>query len=312
MNIRSSRVKTFALLCTGTVFALGTLTVAPKAREPSTAVLAAQMQDQCDRMAGSPFDLNRNPAYAPVGIGEVDATATTACRIAYEATGNPRYAFQLGRALNKAEQADQAMSAYETAVKADYAAAKVNLGMLLGRIGDSEAEFRMYKEAAEAGNMLAAYNLGVSYRDGIGTTADANKAIRWFEEAAAHGDMTAAFNIGVIYDEGNQVTEDNQMAIAWYDVAAKGGNKDAMINLGLMYEAGEGIRPNKQTAAALYAQAAALGDEFGASKLQQLQQAGVQLPEQSPAPEVSSLPQGFDMLVLAPNEVEVPTTLKDI
>lgn len=311
MNIRSSRVTTIAFLCTGTVFALGAANAAPKAVEPSTTILAAQMQDQCDRMAGSPFDLNRNPAYAPVGMDEVDATAATACRIAYETTGNPRYAFQLGRALNKAEQAEQAMTAYETAVKGNYPAAKVNLGMLLGRIGNREAEFTMYKEAAEAGNRLAAYNLGVSYRDGIGTQADATQAIHWFEEAAAAGDMTAAFNIGVIYDEGNQVAEDNQMAIAWYDVAAKGGNKDAMINLGLMYEAGEGIRPNREAAATLYAQAAALGDEFGASKLEQLQQAGVHLPEPS-APEMSSLPQGFDMLVLAPNEVEIPSTLKDI
>src|SRR5690606_26341015 len=115
-------------------------------------------------------------------------------------TGNPRFAYQLGRALNKVEEIDQAMSAFEAAAKADYPAAKVNFGMLLGRLGDHATEFRMYDEAAHGGNTLAAYNLGVAYRDGLGTDTDVGKALYWFEKAAAAGDDTAAFNIAVIYD----------------------------------------------------------------------------------------------------------------
>ncbi|MCO5732583.1 tetratricopeptide repeat protein [Rhizobium sp. SSA_523] len=311
MNSRSSQQLTsFACLCAGTILTLSALTVAPQAREPAQTVAVKEMQDQCDRLAGSPFDRDRNPAYSPVAINEVDASAATACRVAFEATKNPRFAFQLGRALNNSEQADAAMQAYETAANSNYAAAKVNLGMLMGRLGDNEAEFKMYSEAAAEGNILAAYNLGVAYRDGLGTQLDVNKALKWFETAAAAGDSTAAFNIGVIYDEGKLLVEDNQMAIAWYDVAAKGGSKDAMINLGLMYEGGEGIPVNRQVAAELYAQAAAAGDTFGATKLQQLQQAGI---APAPAPEISSLlPDGFQMLVLAPNEVESPSKLKNI
>jgi TPR repeat protein len=311
MTARSSQMKSIALVCAGTVFSLGALTVAPNASEPVQTVLAAQMQDACDRMAGSPYDQNRNPAFSPVGIGEIDPQAVTACAMAFQATSNPRYAFQLGRALNKTEQADEAMTAYETAVNADYPAAKVNLGMLLGRLGDTAAEFRMYSQAANTGNVLAAYNLGVAYRDGLGTTQDAGQALKWFEIAAAGGDDTAAFNIGAIYDEGEIVPEDNQMAIAWYDIAAKRGNKDAMINLGLMYEAGEGIKANPMMAAGLYAQAAAAGDTFGALKLHELEAKGFN-PAPEPAPEVSSLPNGLDMLVLEPGDVEQPKTLRAI
>ncbi|MBT9372065.1 tetratricopeptide repeat protein [Rhizobium sp. CSW-27] len=298
-------------LCAGTALVLGVLTVAPDARERAKHVVANTMQEACDRMAGSPYDQNRNLAYAPVGLEDIAPDAVSACTLAFEASGNPRFAFQLGRALNRTDAADQAMAAYETAAKADYAAAKVNLGMLLGRIGDSDREFEMYRQAALAGNVLASYNLGVAYRDGIGTGRDGAQAMHWFETAALAGDSTAAFNIGAMYDEGELVAEDNQMAIAWYDLAAKRGNADAMINLGLMYEAGEGIRPNREAAAELYAQAAAEGDTFGALKLQEMQQAGVRLPDEHPAPEVATSG-GLDMLVLQPDDIQLPSGLIEI
>lgn len=309
MKMRSSKFKKLSILCASSAAVFGALTLNLGAQQPAPKAMAIAMQAQCDQMAGSPYDLNRNPAYAPVNIEQIDKTAVSACSAAFKETGNPRFAFQLGRALNKTEQADEAMAAYETAVKADYSAAKVNLGMLLGRIGDQAAEFRLYSQAAEAGNILAAYNLGVAYRDGLGTSPDAGKAIYWFEFAAAHGDDTAAFNLGAIYDEGKLVSEDNQMAIAWYDVAAKRGNKDAMINLGLMYEAGEGIAANPQKAAELYAQAAALGDKFGAQKLEEMQTAGV---SPQPSPDLASNGTGFDMLVLGPGDVSIPSSKVDI
>lgn len=309
MKPRSSSFKNISLIIVGSAAALGALTLNLNAEQPPATALTVAMQEQCDRMAGSPYDLNRNQAYSPVNVEQIDTNAVNACTIAFKDTGNPRFAFQLGRALNKTEQADAAMAAYETAVKADYSAAKVNLGMLLGRIGDQAAEFRMYSQAAEAGNVLAAYNLGVAYRDGLGTEPDASKAVHWFEFAAAHGDDTAAFNLGALYDEGKMVAEDNQMAIAWYDLAAKRGNTDAMINLGLMYQSGEGIAANPEKAAELYAQAASMGDKFGAQKLAELQEAGI---SPQPSPEVASTGKGFDMLVLGPGDVTPPSTLLDI
>lgn len=309
MKTRSSTFKKISLAIASSAVALGALTLNLNAEQQVPVALNVAMQEQCDRMAGSPYDLNRNQAYSPVSIEQIDTTAVSACSVAFKDTGNPRFAFQLGRALNKTEQADEAMAAYETAVKADYSAAKVNLGMLLGRIGDQAAEFQMYSQAAEAGNVLAAYNLGVAYRDGLGTEADASKAVHWFEFAAARGDDTAAFNLGALFDEGKMVPEDNQMAVAWYDLAAKRGNTDAMINLGLMYQSGEGIAANQEKAAELYAKAASMGDKFGAQKLAEMQAAGI---SPQPSPEVASTGNGFDMLVLGPGDVTLPSTLIDI
>ncbi len=301
MKSRASKVNRGFAIFTGAAAALCALTVSPDAAERGKLVLASAMQNECDQLAGSPYDDQRNGEFAPVDIAKIGAGAVDACRVAFETSGNPRYAYQLGRALNNANQADQAMAAYDAAVKGGYAAAKVNFGMLMGRLGDENAEFRLYTEAASSGNRLAAYNLGVAYRDGLGTQPDVNKALSWFERAAAEGDDTAAFNIGAIYDEGHLVPQDDQTAIAWYDLAAQRGNTDAMINLGLMYEAGEGIAADPKKAAEMYLEAAQKGDVFGAYKYLQFQQAGI-----VPAPSEDAAVEGVKSLVLKQGDVETP------
>lgn len=304
MKSRAFKVNKGLAIAAGTAVALCALTVSPGAEEQANLKLVSMMQGECDRLAGSPYDQQRNNEFAPVDIGEIDGTAVDACRVAFESTGNPRFAYQLGRALNKAQQADQAMSAYNVAVQAGYPAAKVNFGMLMGRLGDEQAEFQFYKEAAHSGNVLAAYNLGVAYRDGLGTKPDIHSALQWFDKAAAEGDDTAAFNIGTIYDEGHLVPEDDQTAIAWYDLAAQRGNTDAMINLGLMYEAGEGIEANAVKAAEMYREAGEHGDVFGAYKFLQMQELGV-----VPAPNDPSKSESVNSLVLKPGDMETPRTV---
>ncbi|MGE7370708.1 tetratricopeptide repeat protein [Neorhizobium sp. NPDC001467] len=276
------------------------LTVSLNAEQRAKVEQTAALQSDCDRLAGSAYDKDRNASFAPVGIDEIGAGAIDACRTAYEATKNPRFAFQLGRALNKAQEPDEAMSAYQAAVDGGYSAAKVNFGMLMGRMGDVQAEFKLYSEAAASGNVLAQYNLGVAYRDGLGTSADGQQALHWFEEAALGGDDTAAFNIGAMYDEGTLVPEDNQTAIAWYDLAAQRGSTDAMINLGLMYETGEGIASNPERAAEMFRSAAEKGDVFGAYKLAQIEERGV-VP---PAPQQDDLAESVSTLVLKQGDVE--------
>ena len=265
------------------------------------------MAERCDQMAGSPYDLQRNMAFAPVKMSNIPGEAVEACRVAFEASKNPRFSYQLGRALNRNAQAGEAMTAYETAVDSNYAAAMVNVGMLLGRIGDQDAEFSLYNRAAQGGNTLAMYNLGVAYRDGLGTLPSGEQAIRWFEKAATAGDDTAAFNIGVIYDEGIVVTEDNETALLWYQMAARGGNADAMVNAGLMLESGEGIKPDLAAAAEMYRMAAIKGDAFAEQKYQAMQLAGIGS-VQAPAPELSVSNEAVETLVLKSADVELPTT----
>lgn len=299
MKSRLSKINRGFALATGTAVALIALTVSPGAKESINMSASTAVQSECDRLAGSPHDTQRNASYSAVDIAEIDPAAIDSCRIAFEETGNPRFAYQLGRALNKAQDVDEAMNAYNAAVEVGYPAAKVNFGMLLGRLGDAQAEFTMYKEAAASGNVLASYNLGVAYRDGLGTQPDIDKALHWFEKAALAGDDTAAFNIAVIHDEGQMLPEDDQTAIAWYDLAVARGNVDAMVNLGIMLETGEGIEADAGQAAEIYALAALHGDAFAAGKVLELHESGAIAP-----PAMTQLQDGMTTLVLKPDDME--------
>lgn len=226
--------------------------------------------EQCDAEAGSENDLERNMSFAPVATQDLRiGIALSACREAYNQVGGPRQIFQLARVLHAAGQKAQAFQMLQKASDAGHAAAMVNYAVMLGERGDQEREFALYQKAAAKGNIVAAYNLGVAYRDGTGTQADGALAVQWFERASAAKDNLGAFNLAVMLDEGTQVAEDNEKAARFYRLAADLGNVDAMINLALMLESGEGVKRDPAAARALYERAAEKGDDFALLKIAQ-------------------------------------------
>ncbi|MDI7862231.1 sel1 repeat family protein [Rhizobiaceae bacterium n13] len=238
---------------------------------PAAAGQKTPATNDCDRLAGSRYDGERNRGFKPVDADSINVDAALeACSAALDATNAPRFAFQLGRVQDRAGEISSAVDHYSRAANAGYAIALVHLGAIAGRMGDAQQEFRYFTEAAEKGNALGAYNLGVAYRDGNGTNVDGALAIKWFTRASVQGYDVAAFNLGAIYDEGKIVPEDNRLAINWYNIAAARGNVDAMINLGLMLESGEGTDRNIAAAAIMYREAAARGDSFGSAKFEAL------------------------------------------
>ena len=182
--------------------------------------------------------------------------ALSACREACNQGSGPRQTFELARVLHAAGQRGQAMAMLEKAAEGDHAIAMVNYAVLIGERGDHAAEFALYQKAAAAGNILAAYNLGVAYRDGIGTSANGELAAQWFERASVARDNLGAFNLAVMLDEGTQIPEDNRKAAQFYKLAADRGNVDAMVNLGLMLENGEGVAADAAAATAMFSRAA--------------------------------------------------------
>ena len=62
---------------------------------------------------------------------------------------------------------------------------------------------RMLVNAAERGDRLAQYNLGVAYSQGRVTGRPAPKAaLGWYRRAAAQGHASAAYNAGVLFSNG--------------------------------------------------------------------------------------------------------------
>ncbi|WP_426240816.1 tetratricopeptide repeat protein [Pararhizobium sp. DWP1-1-3] len=246
------------------------VSIAAIAIPPARAASALLPADQCDAEAGSEHDLQRNLAFRPVATEDIRiGIALSACREAYNQGSGPRQTFELARVLHAAGQRGQAMAMLEKAAEGSHAVAMVNYAVMLGERGDRAAEFALYQKAAATGNILAAYNLGVAYRDGIGTSASGALAAQWFERASVAKDNLGAFNLAVMLDEGTQIPEDNGKAAQFYKLAADRGNVDAMVNLGLMLESGEGMPANASAATAMFGRAAEKGDAFAQGKIAQ-------------------------------------------
>jgi len=115
------------------------------------------------------------------------------------------------------------------------------------------------RKAAEQGFVLAQYNLGVMYEDGINVTQDYEEAHRWYRKAAEQEYAEAEFNLGVMYAKGRGVAQDYAEAVKWYRKAAEQGIAIAQYNLGVMYTNGQGVTQDHDEAMKWYLKAAEQG-----------------------------------------------------
>ena len=254
----------------------------------------------CDRLAGARFDLQGVVAGRyPNEIAA--AEAVPACREAVSAFPEvPRFAYELGRALEAAGAYEEATQLYEQAAAAGHTVALSALGGLfengLGKPQDVDRAAEYYEAAAKAGDPLGMNALGRAYRDAKGRPADRDRAVEWFLEAASRGHTFAYNNLGWLlmnegdvaravvlfkasaeandiyglnnlayaYENGAGVAPDLAKAIELYERAALGGQPHAPINLGLIYRDGRpGVPPDPRKAARWFAEAARLGVAWG-------------------------------------------------
>jgi hypothetical protein len=104
------------------------------------------------------------------------------------------------------------------------------------REGQPEEALRIYQEAAELGDPLAAFGAGVLYFTGLGTEKDLAASTRWFRVAAEKDYAPAQFNLGNAYLHGRGVSKDPVQAEVWWRKSATQGYPPAQFNLGsLLY-----------------------------------------------------------------------------
>jgi hypothetical protein len=176
--------------------------------------------DPCDTLAGHPYDPGR------VGKGVIielvrEEPAEQACQAAIVRQPEPRFFFQLGRAMERRGADDTAADSYRHAAGAGYGAAMRSLAILLGKSQDEArrteaADWR--KRAAEAGDPLAQWDLG---RTALETENSPAAARAWFERAVGRGLPHAALALGTIYDRGQGVERDPASALYYYALAAR-------------------------------------------------------------------------------------------
>ncbi len=71
-------------------------------------------------------------------------------------------------------------------------------------------------KAAEQGDEVAQYNLGVMYYLGDGIKQDYEKAFYWFQKAAEQNYAPAQYNLSVMYKNGEGIKQDYEKAFYWY------------------------------------------------------------------------------------------------
>ena len=108
-----------------------------------------------------------------------------------------------------------------------YAGADVNKGFAAAGTGDFATAEKEWKKAAEQGNAVAQYNLGLMYDNGRGVLQDHKETVKWYTLAAEQGKARSQFNLGVMYYNGQGVIQDNVYAHIWLNIAASEGNETA-------------------------------------------------------------------------------------
>ena len=66
------------------------------------------------------------------------------------------------------------------------------------------------------------------YYSGKGVTQSYAKALEWYSRAANQGEAVGQYNMGISYDQGVALPQDFEKAVEWYQKAAALGDADAI------------------------------------------------------------------------------------
>jgi TPR repeat protein len=109
-------------------------------------------------------------------------------------------------------------------------------GMALFEAGDKESAIDRFVAAAEQGNPVAKYRLGLCFLNAEGVDTDLTEARVWFQEAAEQGYAEAQYELGNCYFNGIDVEKNRIEAVKWYTKAAEQGLADAQCALAHYYD----------------------------------------------------------------------------
>ncbi len=161
---------------------------------------------------------------------------------------------------------------------------------LVGKNSDKENKrvFRLLQKSANADNKESQYQLGLMYKNGIGTSKDPGKAKKWFGKAASNGSLNARVALsemlrqdtarqGQKIDTFDTNSRFNFSSGSSHLIAAKKGDINAQYKLGVMYIEGDVLEKNSSEAAR-WLRSAAKRNHLGAQlKLGELLYRGVDL-----------------------------------
>jgi uncharacterized protein len=155
---------------------------------------------------------------------------------------------QLALALLFLEQQNlvEGVPQLEKAAQIGNVIAQYNLGLYYAGIYNNEPQWPQaaiwFQKAADQGLADAEYNLALLYTDGRGVEKNAVKAASWFGKAALQGMPDAALEYGVLVFRGEGVEKDEALGAKWLLIAANRGNPVAMNRMSKLYAIGHGVQ----------------------------------------------------------------------
>lgn len=132
---------------------------------------------------------------------------------------------------------------------------------------DFEKALELFLSEAENGNVLAMYDLGRMYADGLGVESDNDKANKYYAKALSGFEQVEAqkawkyteYRIGKMFAQGLGTEQDYETAAQWFELSAEKKYKYAQYSLGRLYYRGQGVEQDFQTAFSLYLKSAKQG-----------------------------------------------------
>ena len=189
----------------------------------------------------------------------------------YAAMGDPIAQNALGVYYIEQKKFRKAFEWFKKAAEQGEAVAQFNVGVLYlngeGVEKDAKVAFEWFKKAAEHGYAVAQSNVGVFYLNGEVVEKDAKEAFEWFKKAAEQGDAGGQNNLGTCYYFGVGVEKDVKEAFEWLKRAAEQGEAGAQFNVGVFYLNGEVVEKDAKVAFEWFKKAAEQGDSKAQSQL---------------------------------------------
>ena len=115
-------------------------------------------------------------------------------------------------------------------------------------------------KAAEAGDIVAADELGDMYLYGFGVEKSGKQAVFWLEKGVEKGYWRSLNALGDMYRLGEEVEEDGKKALSLYRKAEEMHSREALTSIGFMYYAGQGVDFDEGKAFSYFRKAAGAGD----------------------------------------------------
>lgn len=161
--------------------------------------------------------------------------------------------YNLGNLYISQKKDKEGLELLEKASSEGMAAAACNIGYYYAHTQkDCAKGLIYYRLAAERGDIVSQYNLGINFENGLcGLEQDYAEAAKWYMKSADNGFADAQFCIGKCYMLGLGVEQNEELGLEWFERAAAQNETSALNQLAYAYAKGKFFKPNKAKALSL-------------------------------------------------------------